>query len=641
MNRKLSALLKRGNLSGQEAGWIYVLSQIDRINLHSLGPDKYKPYCSAEDVQTALSAVSKTKQDLRALSAYQSLGTALISIYNYSQSAFQQSQHGHYKLIGQLQKHVSDLSKANIFLNLPMLISNKELEATKKKSLEAVRSRKLSLSQAWLRYINDAFQSYVTGKRGFKSELERALEAPVTDSYLCGLRCNQCTITEGGIEINALTWPAVKKIVFDEIKRNLYKHHKTKSEKKLLENIHHNVQEAICEYFSDSEAFISSLSDYEGRPIGKDGIARTLANTLTASGSDAEIGDLEGNRGKGLDVLLSDYVSLFRMTFVKDCQQEAITRKSVLEKVFDCVPLKHRFKPYYNGLKVRDIVAKAEESTGGTQEGFNAFLRYIDGLEPLFTGEEEKALFKTLKDPKATAKACSTMSTVGELADKGDPYSLSLLAQAVSQDSILEQFRKDNPIDPRAYFHFESYIALEKLHSINLWAYEDASRNEIDKLRKDPEKRKDARDTIEKILAPACSILLSCKRFLEGLAEIYNVPELTKANIRQWQDMESALDRCVGLILVAFFATDISDTLDEKRRSVLRETYTPIFPYLLEPKEQITAILSLIKKDPYSDTALSILSELPTTIQNLSRRLKLRKDKQEEEGAEIYKEVNS
>ena len=423
MNTELDELLNSSKFSGKQLGRIFILDDIDALNHNSERHQKFTPSVTAEDLKKLIEGLQKTPEGIRVLHVYKKLSIALYSIYNYSQTVIQQAQNGFFRLLGQSQSILNSTETSRLLSKFPMAITKKELDATRKKSVENARSKQISLAQALLGEIH-----FFYGKREKSpnaQEVKEALETLVTDSYLCGLRCNQDIITEGCVHfgIKSAGEKTKEALSAEVVKTFLKERHFGQSIEKLSEFIYQQASALFSEAFKNPQAFISRFPEGSISPSDMRDVIRALWYSIACSFFD------EGYTTKeiiqsNLETLFEEYIRLV-IPFARF--NKPSVEKMVLEEIFQCAPLKYHYAPYKDGLRLCDIVEAPEERTGGTQEGFNALLRYADRLEPLLTGKAGETLFKTLKDPKTTAKACSTMSTVGELADKGSQYCIFLM----------------------------------------------------------------------------------------------------------------------------------------------------------------------------------------------------------------------
>ena len=111
--------------------------------------------------------------------------------------------------------------------------------------------------------------------------------------------------------------------------------------------------------------------------------------------------------------------------------------------------------------------------------------------------------------------------------------------------------------------------------------------------------------------------MLCSKVLLIKLADIYEVPELAKAQIKEWPVMEQNLKVLNFNILSILRATKEGNRqLEEKRIQAVLKVFVPIEKKDLEPsKADINALLAKVRKDPFSEDAENALAYLIESIQ--------------------------
>lgn len=611
-NRNLSEILKKSKLTAEEVGQFILKVNIDKINKHTVDSDN-TPILTDDVLKRLFDAVPSSEKSRRIISTYQALSETLTAIYNYSQSIYQQGLFAFYKVLGELRVIIQCSETFDLMASLPLALTKEELEATKKKSLETVSGYRIPLAEAWIGDIRHFFNVYSKGKK--QAKIEKALDTVINDSYLCGLRCNQDIVTEGGVHFGLeIEDKNTTRALIDETRKNLFKAHNFKTDRELSEFIYLRAQLLLREIFEDPQAFLSRFSVGALEPSDFQDIIKSLFGALSSAIYNRELSSKKPEVASNeLHIVLENYV----INVKASARLKNTAPKLVLEQIFGCAPLKYHYAPYENGLSIRSVLERLIEATGNTQEGFNAFLRYIDVLEPLFTGEEGKAIFKTLKDPKATSKAYSTKKTVGELANKGDFYSLLSLEGATSQEAIICQFRKDNPKDPRALYGCSTYQVWDTPIKGAINACERANRNELDNLWMFPQTGQSLKKSTVDLLSYACRVLILCKRFLREFGDIYKAPELASANIIYWHDMKVNLDGLSLNILTALLHVRGDAEIARNRINAILRSFLPLCSDFLHPDEKdFKESLATVRKDPYSDEARKVLTTITDVIQS-------------------------
>lgn len=608
-NRKLSEFLKKPNRTAEEVGRFILKVNIDKVNKHTIDSDN-TPILTDKVLALLFKDLTSSAKTLNIIATYQSLSGALASISNYSQSLYQQGLFAYYKILGELRVSGKSSESFHIIESLPLALTREELNATKKKSFETVRNREISLAEAWLGGIKKFFDIYSNGPK--QTKIEKALDTVITDAYLCGLRCNQDIVSDGGVHFGLdVEDEKTNKALMEETKKNILKAHNIKTEKALGEAIYRRAQILIREIFENPQAFLCRFPEGAFSPSDIIEIFRSIYGVFSSALYSVVL-NVKHYSANPFVIGFENYA----INVKASARWKDTASKLVLEQIFGCEPLKYHYAQYKKGLTVRGVLNRLIESTGNTQEGFDAFLRYIDCLEPLFIGKEGKALFKKLKDSSATAKAYSTIYTVGELADKKDIYCLDLLENAISQKSIIEQFKKDNPKDPRALYDFSMYQVWDNPVDSAVKACSRAKFNELDIYWKYPGTGQKIRKTTVELLAYACRVLILCKKYLEEFALIYNEPELATAKITCWKDMRLKLDGLTFNILYALAFVSGNEELAEKRIKSTLQAFLPLCVDFLETDEEdFKASLDIVRKNPYGKDAQHILETITDVIQ--------------------------
>lgn len=609
MKRELSAILKKGSISGIEAGKIILRTNID--NLNGIGDPKHKQLFTNAELMQIYKAVPSSVEEQNNYETYQCVSRALIAVHNYNKTLIQEAQNAKNGILLQLEKFKKDFQIAECVSSFPLPLKQQELDACKRRSRAEVRKQKISLGEVWLNEMQTQVWRYLgRGSADLIPEVDKALDTIVTDSYLCSLPSNQDLITEGGIRFSELNQNKKAEALRQEVIGNLLKHFNMKDEAELPKTLYRRAQIVFRELFDDSESFIQSIKADAPKDISITGILDGIGFSFWMCFVATRFNNL---LNKNPLEIINIYLTSILLRITKKRERESLfTQRKVFEKIFGFAPLNFRPIPYEEGLTVRIILQDAYRCTGGTQEGFCALLPYLEGLKPIFECTEEgKEMIEAIQNPEAVESAFKTMQTIGNLADDGSPYCDCLVEEATSEEKIIARFKKDFPKDNRSIYAGEKYQVYDTLWVSIYDAYQMAKLGELKERVLDPQLCEKSRNLTKVTLTKTCKRLLLGKRIFEVLADVYKTPELATAKIEVWGAMSEVLDG-LNLAMLRLFPHEGSNyTLSEKESKALLDSFYPLSMESVQPNEEALApFLEAIKQDPFGDKARFILENI-------------------------------
>lgn len=609
MKRELSAILKKGSISGIEAGKIILRTNID--NLNGIGDPKHKQLFTNAELMQIYKAVPSSVEEQNNYETYQCVSRALIAVHNYNKTLIQEAQNSKNGILLQLEKFKKDFQIAECVSSFPLPLTQPELDACKRKSRAEVRKQKISLGEVWLNEIQTQVGRYLgRGSADMIPEVDKALDTIVTDSYLCSLPCNQDLITEGGIRFSELNQNEKAEALLQEAIDNLLKHFDMKSDAELPKTIYNRAQIVFRELFDDSENFIQSIKADAPEGISITGILDGIGFSFWMCFVATRFNEL---LNKNPLEIINVYLTSILLKASKKREKESLfTQRKVFEKIFGFAPLNYRPIPRKDGVTVRHILQDAYKRTGGTQEGFCALLPYLEGLKPIFECTDEgKEMLEAIQDPEAVESAFKTMQQIGKLADDGSSYCDYLVGESASKEKIIARFKKDYPKDNRSIYAGDKYQVYDTLWTSIIDAYQMANMRELKERVLDPQLCEKSRNLTKISLTKTCKRLLLGKRIFEILADIYKTPELATAKLEVWDGMSRVLDG-LNLAMLRLFPHEGSRyNLSEKESKALLDSFYPLSMETVQPDEEALApFLEAIKQDPFSDKARFILENI-------------------------------
>lgn len=620
MKRELSEILKKGKLTGIEAGRLFLLSTIHKVSNHM--EKGYKPLFTDNERSRITRAVPESEENRRALDTYYSLSNALINLYNTANTMTQQAQHGQYRALMELCLIDEGLERSKNQNFLPLPITVEEEEACKKKSLASVGKTKISISEALLKEVEGYIEKYNREHldKEMPPKIKERLNTVVTNERLLTLPSNLDLITEGGIRFGR--WHEMKRdSVVGEARKNLRKAYKAKTDMDVIRELYKRSQDVQCRLFADTEGLLNELDKKADRASLLSAIAEAVWMCVSASSNALGLHPTEETASDYITRILTDYVDT--MVYFK---QKRLVIKS-LDYVFGFSPLQVQEVPYKKEVTVSSVLSNASQYFGGSQENFDEILEYLEGLEPIFDNTKHgRALLKQITGADGR-RACSRAKTVKKLAEEGSLYADALLTRAVSQKAIVAKFKETYPEDPRCAYRGDSYSIFHGSKEPLQMGFSASQSNRLDAYEVRPNLLTDTKGTISVLIAPSLRFLRTGKRLLKELANIYGVPELETAKFSKWNKEElciNCLNSMIARFLKALDGIGTKEQADKRRKTVL-SAFKPLSLKEISPDEEVlSGILQDIRSDPFSDRARFTLERFVLIVEMLSNESALR-----------------
>ena len=626
MKRELSEILKKGKLTGVEAGRLFLLSTIHKVSNHM--EKGYKPLFTDKERDRISKAVPETEENRVALDTYHTLCNALINLHNTANTMSQQALHGLFRALTEICQIEKGLEKSQNQNLLPLPITVEEEEACKKKSLTAVGRKKISISEALLKEVEVYIENFRKEHQDkeMPPTIKERLNAVVTSERLLALPSNLDLITEGGIRFGLLH-EMKRDSVVEEARETLRKAYKAKTDMDVCSVLYERSQGIQCRLFADTEGVLDELDKGADRFSLLSAIAEAVWMCVNTMAKATGLPPKEESATESLNRILTYYVDT--LVFF---EQKRLLVKS-FDYIFGFSPLQVQEVPYKKEITVSSVLSNASQYFGGSQENFDEILEYLEGLEPIFDNSKHgRALLKQITGADGR-RACSRAKTVKKLAEEGSLYADALLTDAVSQKAIVAKFKEAYPKDPRCAYQGDSYSVFHGKKDPLKMGFSATQSNRIDAYTVNTDLAKNAKFMINQILAPALRFIFTSKCFLRELAVIYEVPELKTTRLTKWGNEKLSLD-CLNIILAQILRildkVGTRETINERRRTFL-SAFNSLSLEANNPDEKVFSdILQDISTDPYSNRARFTLERLVLIVMMLSNDGALRAYKGEE-----------